>query len=353
MAYNIRYIEGKDLNHIQEEWKALQNGEEMTIFQSYHWYQMLLEHYIPNDTKDFESFYALVESDGHPCLIAPLWVVKKTFRFLNRKGVYMLGRESFSDYLNIVYKYFDGAAFDFLLRDLSQKFRAKYFIFENCRENTSVYHHILDNYAIIKDTQSPCVGLNLPNSENEYQKLLSKNSRQNLRTASNRLRKDGRSLTFNYDDQEIDRTLCLAIRESKLSNAYAKVPLIKKYKYRIMNRLRYHFPYFTPISYYIGSKVMTAYDNEGNLRAFFNYGLDTDGTCVRVLAAGTDLDFARYSPGMLLMYNYILNVIEKGIIKEIDFTRGDEKYKYSLGGQLRKNHSIKFNISVPLRFGRK
>ena len=87
---------------------------------------------------------------------------------------------------------------------------------------------------------------------------------------------------------------------------------------------------------------MTACDEEGHLRAFFNYGYDSDGQCIRVMTAGTDLDFARYSPGVLLMYNFILNAIEAGQIKEIDFTRGDEKYKFSLGGQQRTIHTVKF-----------
>ena len=89
---------------------------------------------------------------------------------------------------------------------------------------------------------------------------------------------------------------------------------------------------------------MTASDDNGKLWAFFNYGYDPDGTCIRVMAAGTNLDFAYYSPGMLLMYNFILKVIQEGKIKEIDFTRGDEKYKFSLGGQQRLIHTIKFKI---------
>lgn len=342
MAYNITYVEGKNLNQIQDEWKALETGKEMTMFQSYQWYQMLLEHYIPMDTRVFVSLFAIVKSEGHPCMIAPLWIIKKTFRILNQKGVYLLGRGSFSDYLNFVYKQFDGCAFDYLLYDLSRKYGIRYFTFEDFRDSTSIFRHIQNNYIIIRNSEYPCVGFSLPSSVEEYHKMLSKNSRQNLRTANNRLKKDGRKLIFNFDDLQVDRNRCLEIRENKLQVKYEGFPLMLKYKYRILNRLRYQFPKFIPITSFGESKIMTAYDEEGNLRAFFNYGYDPNGTCIRVMAAGTDLDFARYSPGILLMYNYILNAIEKGIIKEIDFTRGDEKYKFSLGGIQRINHTIKF-----------
>ena len=68
MAYSVRYVNGQHLSQIQEEWEALQSGGEMTMFQTYSWFKMLLERYIPMDTKDYESVYALVESDGQPCI---------------------------------------------------------------------------------------------------------------------------------------------------------------------------------------------------------------------------------------------------------------------------------------------
>ena len=174
--------------------------------------------------------------------------------------------------------------------------------------------------------------------------MLSKNSRQNLRTASNRLQKDGKSLVFNDDDKQADRNRCLEIRESKLAVKYAEFSLIRKYKYRIINRLRYAFPSFTPITHYSDSKLMTAYDDESNLRAFFNYAYDPSGKAIRIMAAGTDLDFARYSPGMLLMYHFIQKAIQEDKLLKIDFTRGDEKYKFALGGKLHENHSIWFHL---------
>jgi len=344
MAYNVRYVKGIHLSQIREDWMALESGEEMTLFQSYQWYQVLLEHYVPVDTGNYESLYAVVESDGQPCMIAPLWVVKHTFRLLNHKGVYMLGRGSFSDYLNLVYRHFDGNAFDYLSNDLARRFGVTYFTIEQLRETTSVYRHILANYVVRRNSEYPCVGLNLPHSVEDYNRLLSKNSRQNIRTANNRLKKDGKNLVYNFDDQEIDKKRCLAIREAKQLVNYSKLPLLYRYKYKILNIFRYHFNSFIPFISFPESKVMTACDEEGNLRAFFNYGYDSEERCIRVMTAGTDLDFARYSPGMLLMYNFILNSIQEDNLREIDFTRGDEKYKFALGGQQRTNHTVKFKI---------
>ena len=65
MTYNIKYVPAKDLERIQDEWKALETGEEMTLFQSYEWYQMLLEKYIPEDTKNPMSLMTGTKIDAH------------------------------------------------------------------------------------------------------------------------------------------------------------------------------------------------------------------------------------------------------------------------------------------------
>lgn len=345
MNYSVDYIPSKRLNDINDIWKTLEKGKDMTLFQSYDWYNMLLNCYIPEDTDNFISVFAVVSCDNHPCMIAPLWIVKHSFRFLNKKGIYLLGRDSYSDYLNFIYQQFDGNAFDYLIADIVKNYNVRNCSFENIRESTDFYQHIIHSNCLnIEDVIEPCVSLDVPTSLEGYQSLLSKNARQNLRTANNRLLKDGKKLIFCFDDKEVDKKHCLEIRESKLSVKYAKVSSLRKYKYRFVNKLLYHFPRFTPILTYSNSKVMTAKDEDGKECAFFHYAYDSDGHCVRVMSAGTDLDYARYSPGMLLMYGFIKLKIEEGTVHVVDFTRGDEKYKTVLGGRIINNHTIKYKF---------
>lgn len=186
--------------------------------------------------------------------------------------------------------------------------------------------------------------LQLPRTIEEYNKMLSKNSRQNLRTANNRLQKGGKTLIFNDDDQQVDRQECMKLREAKLSVKYADFSLYWKYKYRIIHRLRYRFSSFNPLTHFSHSKVMTAHDENGVLRAFFNYDYDPTRKAIRIMAAGTDLGFARYSPGMLLMHQFIEKAIKQGRLEIIDFTRGDEPYKFALGGNLCYNHRVRYKI---------
>jgi hypothetical protein len=187
------------------------------------------------------------------------------------------------------------------------------------------------------------VSLLLPHIVEDYCSSLSKNSRQNLRTANNRLVKDGHEIVFNFDDVFVNKDECAEIREKKLSQQYDKIPIFLKYKYRIKNKLYFHFNFCYPLYHYRLGKVMTAYI-DGRLCAFFNYVIDEKHNNIVVITAGTDLFFSRYSPGILLMYEFVKQVIAKGQISCVDFTRGNEKYKYTLGGLTFYNHNICFSV---------
>lgn len=60
-----------------------------------------------------------------------------------------------------------------------------------------------------------------------------------------------------------------------------------------------------------------------------------------VMCAGVNPKFARYSPGLLSMYNQIKIFLEEQHLDSIDFTRGNEKYKYDL--EERMNIYIMYN----------
>ena len=343
MALSIQYIAANRLKELESDWKSLESGQDMTLFQTFAWNNLLLEHYVPQDSQYFESLFAIVKQDNIIRLIAPLWITKKRFNFINKKGVYILGRDSYSDYLNMVYEEFSPDMISTILKDIKNKYKLNHFIFEQIREKSTPYQYLSGFYKLENLKKEPCVKLQLPKTIEEYHKQLSKHSRQNLRTANNRLSKDNKSINFNMDDFRIDKQKCLDIRESKLFVQYQKVPYIKKFKYRFINKLRFHFPRFTPITDFNQSKFMAAYI-DGHLCAFFNYAYDEPHKRIVIMAAGTDLTFARYSPGMLLMYNFIKQCIQEGSYEEIDFTRGDEPYKFALGGEL--NYNCSFRITL-------
>ena len=337
MNYEIEYFDIETFSNLKTVWKDLENGQDMTSFQSYHWYEMLNECYVPKDTPNFLSIYAVVKRENEIILIAPLWIVKKTFRIVNKKGIYFLGREGWSDYLNFIYKDFDDNAMTFLLQEIVKKYKVSSFNFSELKENVQSYKFFNSNMKLKNCCKQTCVALKLPSTIEEYNKLLSKNARQNIRTAHNRLKKDDLEVRFVFDDKDVDKEKCRNMREQRFIEKFKHVSKLRLMKHKIMYRLTFHFRPYLPFMCYDGGHFLTTYIGD-ELCSFFYYLIDDIHKHVYVIAAGVNLEYSRYSPGIISLNTFINEIIKRQNIDVIDFTRGDEPYKYAIGG---KDHYIK------------
>ena len=362
MSNRVEVYQLNEISKIRNIWRNLEQGSDMTYFQSYDWYEMLCS-FIPKDTKYFISRLFVVFEDNVPLLIAPLWIVLKRFNFFNKSGAYLLGRQGWSDYLNFCYDVFSGGAVKCLFAFLQRKYKINTVLFENLKEETYLFNYLQNCKCLhVEFSNSKCVSLIMPTDYNLYFKSLRKSVRQNIRTARNRVNADGVLLKFLGININVDIAACNRLREIRL--AYKNRPRSLKehinnrisskadlFKFpitllgiiyeKIKNRLLFHFPSYNVLDTDKNVKFMTAYHGE-KLIAFFAYGIDDARHEIVVMAAGIDDDYKRYSPGMLLMCNFIKNLIEsKSDIKVIDFTRGTERYKYDLGGMEHLIYSVK------------
>lgn len=62
------------------------------------------------------------------------------------------------------------------------------------------------------------------------------------------------------------------------------------------------------------------------------YGL-RENNCIRVLQNCVDSDYRRYSPVFRACYDFITNEAIEINLEWLDFTSGDEDYKYKLNGK--------------------
>lgn len=347
-GYRIEYLQPANINKIEAEWHSLTEGDEMTYFQSFEWYKMLFEINQVFDNNNF-SVRIVVVSDNlsNVVMIAPLWIVTKTFAKFNKKGAYIFGGNQWSDYLNLIYKRFEPTAFEALLASVKEKYHITQFYFEELPGTTSLYHYLSDNYHIGAARKTDCVELTLPESTEAYHKLLSKSSRQNIRTAGNRAERDNIIFSINYDDKEIDRDFYAQLRSSRLDtkrlNYSLKQNLIFFISQKILRRGKYTFAPYSPFYDDKNAKFLTVRDANGVLCAAFCYGIDATNR-IAVMSACTNPDFYKYSPGILGMYDFINHLIEHTEIKSVDFTRGTERYKYALGGKEHYNFSFSIDI---------
>ena len=321
-------------------------GKDMTYFQSWHWCQ-LCSHRGLKKSRYWRTVYALVYRDNELIMIAPFWILKKNFRYLKKSGCYFANETiGWNDYSNFIYKIFDGNALDALLREISGKWNVRDFYFNKIIEDTASYEWLQSSKLISSDKTTPSVRLYLPESFEQYYGGLTKNARQNLRTARNRIIKDGKLLKIIHDDVHIDKDKCAFLRRARV----VKKNKQQDFKLRLYLKLRDLFaikpPFWLPTKVDNHTHFLSAYIDD-NLCAFFGYVSDENNKTISVMNVGIDDKYARYSPGMLAMYSLVQSRYEDDSIRGfdmIDFTLGAEKYKYALGGVTMPVHHLKLKM---------
>ena len=341
--YSIDYINKEQFPKLQKDWERLQKGNDMTIYQSYAWYKMLNKQYVPEDTKQYISVYAVIKNDGIPVLIAPLWIILHTFKLVNKKGIYILGRSSWSDYLNFVYDEFDYDAIKYLLNSIKRKYKVRRLCLESLREDVQSFKFFRQHKKANELGVGISVAFKLPKTQEDYKAILSKNTRQNIRTAHNRQNKDGINICVLFDDKNVDRDKCWAIREERFHKKFRRISPLRKLKYSIMRKLTFQFKSFLPFYTFPDGHFLTTYDGD-ILCSFFYYILDEEHRQIIVLAAGVNSDYSKYSPGFVSLFDLINSHINWGGVDTIDFGVGEERYKFSLGGQVQQINGIYLNI---------
>lgn len=353
---DIKVFSPEEFDKIEYAWKKLENGPDMTAFQLYDWYKNINALYFKEKTKNLfrKWLYILAEENGEPLMIAPLQVIKFSIGY-TQIGVppafYMIGRLGYTDYLNFIYKEFSEQTAEAILKFVSNKYKMKSFIFDQILESTSLYKFIEGKYKTEKYV-CPCASLTLPETFEEYKKILSKSTRQNIRTAINRQKRDGKNLTHEliYElDEETENTL-MHIRAERL-------PLKKKHVYKNCSFAGKVYNHMRDVMVKLfAAEQNVIHENcnpwcflvkEGERIAGFYWGITNDDKSeYYVILAGVEEDYAWYSPCVSHFYLYIeeLYAAENNQIKVFDFTRGGESYKKDLGAEVKMSYRIDFKI---------
>lgn len=330
-----------DLEKIKVQWKMIESGDEMTVFQSYEWNVLLFEEWNNSGVgRLFSEIYVYIAGEERNIAILPLIVQKastKTRWSGKEKGIHILGYASYSDYLSLIYSEFDKGVTDAIIAQVKDDFKNMIIHFSDVRDGTAFSRYLSENEFVLYDT-GVSVAVKIGSSAEEYKKLLSKHVKQNLRTAANRMAKDNLSyeLCVMGTIQEkvlLDELLAIHIERMKTKNTsktdivHLMSSVLRKY-IREKNEKRNNIVY----------KSMQVMDNSccvivkiGTEIAGYIYGFYDNGTA-RIIQNCVADKFAFYSPMFKGCYDFILSCYEKTDIKEVDFTRGDEEYKYRLGG---------------------
>lgn len=342
MELCVKWLDTLDNENLQGKWQQLEQQGGVPVFQRYDWNRMLFAQYGKRSL--FGSLHSGTVTIGMLCrgeevrLIAPLVKIGD--------GLYFLGWDSWSDYLDFLYAPdLTQQEFDFFLDETLERFSYRYFALHCIRRESPtcglMEAHLTarpEQYVRVSRDESGCVAINLPGSLEEYKKLLSKSTRQNLRTARNRLEKDGLcgSLSI-YTPGSIPEPVIRDTQAVYQARRIAAEPDVKSQLKRRIRKLTGQTDHTIAQAMPLIEGGMTAVfgisagDTPPKTGAFC-YGVRWGDTLLGLQVA-VNMDYAKYSPGMLLFYDLIERFYETGSCRRIDLTRGQEEYKYKLGGQ--------------------
>lgn len=326
-----------------------ESNSSLSIFQSYEfmfnfwnnsWIYCLTHKEIP-------IFY-LIRNDGIPCMIAPL--CKKA------TGIYeIMGNKNGCEYCDFIYA--ATTPIEIYVRALTAHLRCP-ISFVKVKVQSSLYFSFSCKEKVKECGEMVCTNIALPESYENYYKELSSSTRQNLRTAFNRLKRDGRHVclkvitnggmwkTWNYEKiesiQSTQIEFCDLQQNSSLTDSdFAKMLSLyyQRHKERYgenTSKLKIwymkHLNFMTKSLRYMRSamSVMLFIDNE--LAAFLS-GLKSHGEkdfIVPRLSINGKYGF--YSPGMLIVNETARYMITQTTNRNLDLSLGTETYKSKMWG---------------------
>lgn len=337
MCLDVEITKIKNLNEYKDDILNITSGNKnMSVFQSYDWLNIAFNECKNNILKRFlyDLEIAFLKRNNELQAIAILEVNKK------KKYIKILGDDVSSDYIDILYKQgCTKADIEFFFKKILQITKMDKFYFINLPVDSLSHEVLKNNNFFTQFREEKCVHIDLKyNDYDEYFKHLSKKTRQNIRTGFNKLKKEGFAYNTKIFKGTIDSTIameCQKIYETRRKKLNSNR---KNLGYRVYNLRR-------KISLFFYNHMVEAMKTNNNAIvvifyinneiAAFCHGQFGNKMDISFMQVSINEKYRRFSPGMLMLNELIKNMFENKDFENyniIDLTRGQEDYKYRLGG---------------------
>lgn len=329
-------VRESDFPEIKDAWLTFESeGHIPTVFQTYDWINTWWKHLGFRGKKLILAAY----EEGELIGIAPLYTSRMSIKGIPFMNVMRLIGAGESDYQAFILKknkeeeallaileHLKGEKWDiFWLSDVHSESTTNLFITEALRK-TAYYFNVMQH--------TPCPYIELPKSFEDYQKMISGGTRRNINYYFTKLRKIGNVVFVKIKETSvIDKGMMdfFRLHESRWQSVGKPGALnsqeLKQFHKEVSLKLsRYLNLSFIELD---GKRIACEYSYDFNdIR--FNY------------LRGMDMEYRQYRLGNILVIKLIEDAINEGV-REYDFMRGDEEYKYHFTKTQR--HNMKYFFS--------
>lgn len=266
-----------------------------------------------------------VYDENEVMLILPAYINNNRFEMAgDTNGIGNLSPIFFSDSLDNFCDYMK-----YLLSNLNYN----EYVFNRVLEGSKLANYIdrLTQYRVSKQVIQN-VKIIFNNDYDLWHSSLKKSVRQNLRTAYNRLEKDGLDYHVEfYDGDDISKSLItnmVRIYDKRHKEHYNVKTSYLKELY-----MRYFYFSTRSLSKNKDARHCILFIN-GTIAAFYSGYFDSNSKSIILPRLSIDADFSRYSPGYILLNEAIKEYSKNKFVDCIDLSTGVEKYKTDLGGTI-------------------
>lgn len=325
--------------NIEKLWKSIFNKKHFSVFQSYEWNKLLEKR---NRKANICYFY----NDN---FIAPLVISER------KKTVSILGSNNDSDYLSFLFlSSFE--EFSLFMDIIMDKFTGYSFVLSKINKRDVFFSYICrylnSNGLTHSISETVCVGVDLSiyPSFFDWEQALSKNTRQNYRTSINRLKREGKAFSLVVEEKKLSKQetrKLLAIHRKRSFKKFQGSFFKKVLSFIKMNFLITigHVNDDILSEYCLNNKILLCKLMVNNDVGTFFYGLyDEQNKSLMVPRVSTNSNVLRHSLGRIMFHNFVFYSFQniKNELCFLDLTRGNEKYKFELGGSNYPNYKIEF-----------
>lgn len=342
----VHIYNGAELSNKKAIFDVLQQCSCNSPYQYYNWLMHAYNESSKNPLKFFDRKVKIAELDDNGVVVALGAIVVK--KHGNAKGIMFLGYDTASDYLDFLLS--SGVKSEdiiYFIEEILRQTHCKQFYFSGLRTESLTYQALKNSEKFSQTGRESCVEIVFTGDTfEEYWNTMRKSVRQNIRTARNRLRNDGKTGEFILLDHSISREKASEIQnlyEQRRAEQNACRTGLKYTIYKIKRKLGLRkYNYLLENMVQNPDSVIILYKIDGEIAAF-GHGLKADSGKKCFMQVSFDGRFRRYSPGMLMFCDYFYHLMEEHHRIDVDLTVGTEQYKYDLGG---RDHEVVSGIYV-------
>lgn len=318
---------------LKEKWKKLyESNPNLTVYQSDEYTEIAFKHFLPYAAvlKRKPIFIEIVD-EGKTIMIMPLC------KILFKKAYSLFGFNCTYGYIDFIYgKYLSIEKMEECFLMLSNEIKGSKLNVNRLREDSMLCQYLLKKYE--PKCTIICSHIDLPDTYDEYLSSLKKNWRHHIRTAYHRLNSEQKVIKLKtiykqpLPDKEFKKMIDLYSirRKTRYEHNEGKIYKLFLKKLDICSAALKKMDTVAHFILYI--------DNEAV--AFCNGFISENNSTITLPRLSINIEYEKFSPGILLLNESIKKICELGIAKRIDLIHGDERYKHELGAEPHYSHEF-------------